>query len=242
MRTLKQAALWTLSWAGAKLQARRWIGRTKRHVPSIGGRLNQTDLLYIFDFFILSTWELSKYTTTDVSSRLCIFRSLFLLSSSSVQLQFIPPLFVLFCFHFAFLLQENQQSSQFWEWLQLYKIAPCCIQYQTNKRSKCDSVEPSPHLRGGWHWCRDVSLFKWHFGPLPDQWGWRVDSLSWPKVKETVYKQTQTDLALLLAFCWICAEIKLYSCKWCCMKNKRGYISGTLCTDYQKTLGWQFIM
>lgn len=57
------------------------------------GRLNQTDLLYIFDFFILSTWKWNKHTTIV---RLSVFRYLFILSTSSVQIQFIAHAFIFF--------------------------------------------------------------------------------------------------------------------------------------------------
>lgn len=73
------------------------------------GRLNQTDLLYIFDFFILSTWELSKYTTLDVSSRLCMFRYLFLLSMCTVHCSCIY--FSPFISHSCFRKINNQVSS-----------------------------------------------------------------------------------------------------------------------------------
>lgn len=98
----------------------------------VWGRLNRIDLLYIFDFFILSTWELSKYTTLDVSCRLCIFRFLFLLSMSSVQIHLS-----LFFLHFAFLLhtkkkKQQQQSSQFWEKLQ--NCTPSLLHQLSNKQ------------------------------------------------------------------------------------------------------------
>lgn len=97
------------------------------------GRLNQTDLLFIFDFFTLSTREWNKQTAIVWS---CIFRYLFLLSKSSVQIEFIAHAFIFFL-HFTFLLHKNQQSSQIWEWLQTFQnyTGVCCIQCQTNKGS-----------------------------------------------------------------------------------------------------------
>lgn len=104
--------LWTLSWDGAKLQARPWIGRTKRTVPSIGADWNQTDLLYIFDFFILSTRELSKYTKIDVSSRLYILDLYFyypclLYSYNSLLMHFFSS----FISHSCFIKINKQASS-----------------------------------------------------------------------------------------------------------------------------------
>lgn len=119
------------------------------------GRLNQTDLLYIFNFFNISARERSKYTAIDVSIRLCIFRYLFLLSMSSVQIQFIAHAFFFFL-HFAFRLHKNQQSSQFWEQLQLQNFTQSLFHPVSNKqgkRSKCDSmgaVEFSPGTVYGW--------------------------------------------------------------------------------------------
>lgn len=139
-------------------------------------RLNWTDLLYIFDFFILSTRELSEYTTIDVSSRLCIFRYLFLLSMSSVQIQFIAQAFIFFLLHFAFLLHKNQQSSQFWEQLQLYTQ---CLFYPVSniqgKHSKCDSTGAVSPALAKVVVCADVtaSPFNWPFGPHPVR-PWRM--------------------------------------------------------------------
>lgn len=86
------------------------------------GRLNQTDLLYIFFFyfFILSTQESSKYTTIDVSSRLCIFRYLFYYPCRLYR--YNSSLVHLFCFlfisHSCFIKKNNNTQSQFWEQLQ----------------------------------------------------------------------------------------------------------------------------
>lgn len=125
------------------------------------GRLNQTDLVYIFDFFILSTWKWNKHTPIV---RLSVFRYLFILSTSSVQIQFIAHVFIFFLLHFTFLLHKNQQSSQFWERLQILQncTGACCIQCQTNeKSSKCynvGAVECSTGSVCGCCWCLGVSL------------------------------------------------------------------------------------
>lgn len=40
-QALKQAAHWTISWAGAELQGRLWIGKTKQKVPTFGAEWNR---------------------------------------------------------------------------------------------------------------------------------------------------------------------------------------------------------
>lgn len=138
-----------LSWSETAGTAMDRQNQEKRHAI-LWGRLNQTDLLYIFNFFILSTREWSKYTTVDVSIRLCIFRYLFLLPMSSVQIQFIAHAFICFFLHFTFRLHKNQQSSQFWEQLQLQHWSLSSLHPVSNKQgkcSKCDSmraVESAP--------------------------------------------------------------------------------------------------
>lgn len=147
-----------------------------------------------------------------LSSWLCIFRYLFLLPMSSVQIQFIYFFFL----HFAFLLHKNQQSSQFWEQLQNRTLSLLQrLSDKQGKHSKCDgmgAVESSPGSGCSWCWCHGVSLL---IGTLVlfllDQWEWSVKraemSLSWPGVKEmALLRCINTDglgvvSGLLLARC-----------------------------------------
>lgn len=92
-------------------------------------RLNQTNLLYICDFSIVSSQELNKYTTV-VYQVGCIFRYLFLLSMSSVQIKLITHALFFSISHSCFMKINNRASSgnsfRVAEWV-------CCS--QTNKGS-----------------------------------------------------------------------------------------------------------
>lgn len=154
-------------------------------------RLNQTDLLYIFNFFILSTWELSKYTTLDVSSRLCIFRYLFLLSMCTVHCSCIY--FPSFISHSCFIKINNQVSSgNSFTKLHPERVASSIKQTKDSTVSVIVWEQWSPTLDQV-AVAADVSAspFNWHFGPFPVR-GRSVDraemSLSWPKVKETALR------------------------------------------------------
>lgn len=133
----------------------------------IWGRLIQTDLLYIFDFFILSTQKLSKYTTIDVSSRLCIFRYLFLLSMSCIDTIHCSCI-CSFISHSCFIKINNQASSG--NGFNFTKLHPDLVASSIKqcKQSKCESMEWSLALAQVVV-AADVtaSPFNWHLGPFP---------------------------------------------------------------------------